>query len=386
MNRRNIIIVLTVLTLILFSTAVIIVARGYQLDIKNVTLAPTGILVATSDPDGAEVLVNGKLTTATNNTINLTPGKYLVKIQKDGFTPWEKNITIKPEEVFKTNAMLFPSLPDLRPLTLTGAKNPTPSADGGRIAYTIASASAEKNGLWILDMSRSSLPAGLFAGADFRQIASTNFETYTWSPDGKEIVASTSAQAPYLLETDRINPSPESMTTVDLAQTRVTWEQLANSRSKAQTIKLPSALFLTLASSSARLQFSPDETKVLYQATSSAVIPPVLTTYLPGTNPTAETRQTTPGQLYVYDIKEDKNYPISNCPHCTWFPSSRHLLSFSDREIAVREFDGTNKATVYAGPFRNGFVFPWPDSRKIVILTSLNDPTFGENLYTINLR
>ncbi|MBI4099971.1 PEGA domain-containing protein [Candidatus Microgenomates bacterium] len=397
MNRRNLVIVLTVLAIFLLSVVVIVVARGYQLDFKNATLAPTGILVATSDPDGAEVFVNGKLITATNNTINLAPGKYLVKITKDGFTPWEKTVTIKPEEVFKTSAFLFPNLPELRPITLTGAQNPLLSPDSTKIAYQVASASAEKNGLWILDMARTGLPAGIFASSDSRQIYQTasllplTISQISWSADSKELLASTSSNLTYLLETDRPNPAPDLLNSAALSQTLAQWTSLETTRYLTQTSKLNPILLATLATTSGKLQFSPDENKILYQATASAILPPILTTYLPGSNPAPETRLTQPGKYYVYDTKEDKNYLIENCElktvNCSWFPSSRHLISFTDHEISIREYDGTNRAIVYGGPFKPGIVYVWPNWSKIVILTSLNDPGLvSENLYTINLR
>lgn len=405
---RNILIALTAFMLLTVAAIVILLARGYQFDFKTARLAPTGILVATSDPDGAQVFINSKFTSATNNTINLSPGKYSVKISKDGFAPWEKTITIKTEEVFKTNAYLFPSLPELRPLTLTGAKNPVLSPDETKIAYFVASASAEKNGLWILDMSRPALPTGIFASADFRQVYQTtpilslSDSKLIWSFDTKEIIASTSASLYYPLETDRLNTSPTPLTPLQFSSDLAQWKTLENTRSKTQTAKLDPKLFAILASSSAKLNFSPDENKIFYQATTSALLPSILASYLAGTNPTPETKAIQRGNWYVYDLKEDRNYLIENCPaaagsrsggdkminvNCVWFPTSRHLLSFSDKEISVMEFDGTNKAVIYAGPFVPGVVFPWPDSRKMVILTSLNNSAnVGENLYTINLR
>src|SRR3990167_7293589 len=81
--------------------AAILYATGYRIDFGgngtgNIKfIEGTGLLVATSKPDGARVLINGHLTTATNNTINLAPDQYDVEIQKDGYLPWKKKITIK---------------------------------------------------------------------------------------------------------------------------------------------------------------------------------------------------------------------------------------------------------------------------------------------------
>ena len=315
MNR----VTLAVIVALIFISAgvfiAIVLARGYQFDFSQKSLLPTGILVATSDPDGAEVLINGKLKTATNNTINLAPGKYQIRIQKDGYSPWEKSVEIKKEEVFKTNAFLFPSLSDLRPLTFTGALNPTTSPDGTKIAYGVASASAkingiDGNGVWIIDMGRNFPPTPIFAATDFRQVyrnttALSLFEAiFSWSPDNKQILAYTASTSAYLLDTDRINDSPVLVN--DLPTILDGWKTLSQARTAAQIAKLPLA-FKTIGD----IKFSPDETKILYTATTSAELPKILTSYLPGTNPTPEIRSLKPGNTYVYDLKEDKNFKIN---------------------------------------------------------------------------
>lgn len=393
---------LAVLTALIFLVGGVVIAitlaRGYKIDIGSKTLTPTGILVATSDPDGAEVVINGKLTTATNSTINLAPGKYTVRIQKDGYTSWEKQVEIKKEEVFKTNVFLFPSLSDLRPLTFTGSLNPTTSSDLTKTIYGVASASArvngiDGNGVWVIDMGRSFLSTPIFFATDFRQIyrntsllplSEFNFQ---WSPDSRQVLAYKDSlatpSAAYLLDTDRVNESPVSVTT-RIPTILEEWNTLILARNQARLDKLPLLIKTTLASASAKLEFSPDETKVLYTATVSAELPKILTAYLPGTNPTSEARNLKAGNTYVYDLKEDKNFLVPN--NVTWFPSSRHLLSVTNNQISVMEYDGTNKAAVFSGEFDPKNVFVWPNWSKIVILTSLGNSGGQENLYTINLR
>lgn len=389
----------------------IALARGYTFDLDNRNLLPTGILVATSDPDGAEVIINGKLQTATNNTINLTPGKYTIRIAKDGFNPWEKKVEIKKEEVYKTNAFLFPRVPDLRPLTLSGAINPTLSPDQTKIAFSVASASGEKNGIWAIDMGRSFLPAPLPSPGDFRQIyrgfsmADLSQVKFLWSPDSRQVLAylgnnislaSPSAATDVIakpLLIDRLNDDTDPAMQILTGQVLSSWQELATAQSLTTKRQLPLTMTDFLARAAANPRFSPDGTKVLYEATAAAILSPVINYYLPGTDPTVEARNVSPGNLYVYDSKEDKNFLVKthvgdpSTTVITWFPSSRHLLEYSDKEIAVMEYDGTNRAVVYAGPFVDGFVTAWPNWSKIVILTSLNNTAgIGENLYSVNLR
>src|SRR5487761_2029079 len=98
--RWNIIMpIATLLFLAVATLVVILYARGYQLSFTTgkPQLTGSGILVVTSDPDGAEVFINGHLTTATNNTINLAPDTYDVSIKKDGYLPWERTVKVNQE-------------------------------------------------------------------------------------------------------------------------------------------------------------------------------------------------------------------------------------------------------------------------------------------------
>src|SRR5579872_2180296 len=89
--------------LVLGTIVAILYGKGYQFGFGNgrPEVTGTGLLVATSTPDGAQVLVDGHLTTATNNTINLAPGSYKITIEKDGYFSWEKQLVIQKEVVTK---------------------------------------------------------------------------------------------------------------------------------------------------------------------------------------------------------------------------------------------------------------------------------------------
>lgn len=419
MTRPTLAIIGALLFLIVATFLAIFLARGYTFNINTQSVSQTGILVVTSDPNGATVYIDGKLETATNTTLNLPPGTYDVKITLDGYSPWEKKVTIKKEEVFKTNAFLFPKFPDLRPLTLTGAINPAISQDGTKIAYSVASASAEKNGIWIIDLARSPLPGPLGTGADIRLIYATNpsldltNSRFLWESDGKQLLsylpspdlatksgsldttnatnAAMTIKLAYPLNPDQLNSSLTPLFSADLIDTFSQWQKLESTTQKAEMAKLSPDLAGFLATTAGKVEFAPDETKILYQASTSGSFAHFLSASLPGSNPTPETRSLTIGNWYVYDIKEDRNYYVSDCSlpntSCQWFPSSRHLLFANKTQIWVSEFDGTNSAVLYAGPFLPGFITVWPNWSKIIILTSLNNTAgIGENLYTINLR
>src|SRR5581483_1338104 len=148
--RRQILLYIGILLFIgIGATLATLYAKGYRfgLGTGKATFGPTGLLVATSVPDSAEVLIDGHLTTATNNTINLTPAEYEVKIQKEGYFPWQKKIIIQKEIVSKADALLLPIAPMLQALTFSGVQNPVIDPSQSRVAYTVASQSARRNGV-----------------------------------------------------------------------------------------------------------------------------------------------------------------------------------------------------------------------------------------------
>lgn len=397
--KRLLISTFIILVLIVIGTGVgIFYAKGYRFDPNNpkAILQGTGLLVLTSRPDGARVLINGHLTTATNNTINLQPGKYEVRIEKDGYFPWHKSIDVKQEAVSQANATLFPTAPRLESITSTGALNPTLDGTGSLIAYTVSSSSAEKNGLYTLNMAA---PAILPLGGGSTQITNGNIFTQNsqtalqFSPDGTQILASVSAalnrSSNYLLSARSFNSTPRDVTAT-LPQLLVEWEAQKELKNQKFIDSLPKKVRTVAKSYFENPVLSPEEDKILYTASSSATIPVLIKPRLPGTNSTPETRKIEQGNIYVYDMKEDRNYLLARKEDAPtkflWHPDAAHLIYVNGFKINVVEYDGQNLTTVYAGPFLENFVFPWPNGSSIVILTNLNIPDAPYNLYRISLR
>lgn len=390
--------------------AAVLFVKGYRPDLTKKTLQATGILVATSSPDGAQVFLNEHLTTATNDTLNLPPGEYQVKIQKDGFIPWEKKIKIQTGVVTKTEALLFPLAPSFRPLTQTGVLNPSLSPDGTKIVYGVASGSAQRQGVWLLDLTERPLSLQ----NQSRQISPTLSQAkFLWSPDGKQVLAFWEDSF-YLLETDRLNSVPKDVTpTLTLVLT--SWENELKTQEKERLNAQKPELFKVISENMKILAWSPEETKILYTASASATLPALINPPVLGANTQPEQREIKAGNIYVYDIKEDKNFFIMEEPKAVqtkevgpkakeqllfeeflarfspaktwqWYPDSRHLIYVEQEKIFILEYDGTNKDAIYAGPFEDNFVFSYPGGAKLIILTTYNKPSSEANLYTINLR
>lgn len=394
--KKQLLITLSILLFLFLGTGVaIFYGKGYHfsLDSGKPGLAGTGLLVATSSPDGAEVFVNGHLTTATDNTINLAPGDYVIKIAKDGYFPWEKRIKIQKEVVSKAEALLFPTAPKLENITTIGVKNPIMDPSLTKIAYAVASESARKNGVYVLDITTRPI---LTLQSSSTQIADDTVDLFSkayfsWSPDGKQLVATVSAETKatttYLLETSNLNQNPKDVTEV-LPSIHASWEKDKNEKEKSRLETLKGSLQKMISDNFNIISWSPDETKLLYRASSSGTLSFIIKPRLTGIDSIPEERTITKGALYIYDTKEDKNYKLNleDPPYIVWFQDSKHLIYIVDKRIKIVEYDGTNDTTVYAGPFEDKYVFPSLNTSKIIILTNLGNSTIGPNLYSLDLK
>lgn len=409
-------------------------------DVRN-----TGLLVVNSFPTGAQVYVNGKLTSATDDTLNLDPGTYEVEIRKEGYTSWKKSLNIEKELVTQTNAVLFPSVPSLSPLTFTGVQNLSPAPDGQKLIYYTASASSQqKNGLYLVDLTDS--PLSLQRGSRQVVIDTGLMDLQTaniiWSPDSSEVLLSDDNNN-FLIDITKVNNLAE-IRDVSLQKSTIlsSWEEEMYLRERQILSKFPLEIVAMATQSATNVYFSPDQEMLLYTATSEVTLPDDILPNLPASNTQQEKRTIIPGEIYVYDRKEDKNFfvgttqvsstsatkallatdldnprpvTLESSPSAfrrlqatqsaltatnfktyhsalftdklQWFPDSRHLIRISNNGISIVEYDNTNEVVLYSGPFDPEFVYPWSDGDKLLITTSFNQPSATEkNLYAIQLR
>ena len=421
---KSILIIGSTITFVVLGTlSISLFIRGYRPDFKNKILAPTGLLSATSTPKSASVHINDRLITATNDTINLPPGDYKIKIEKDGYSPWEKEITLKKEIVYQTNTHLFRSVPDLNPLTLSGAINPTLSPDGSQVVYSVASASASvDNGLYVLKLSNSPLN---IARSSPKQV-SANYKNINWpdahfvfSPDSQKILAyfkKDQELSPTIFTKEWIkNVSTAHLfnsgdtifsrdlldVTLQLPFLKEEWLAIHQELTIAKLNKLPESFQKTASDSADFILWSSEENKIAYLADKDATIPENIITPPPAQSTQTQERQIKAGHIYVYDIEDDTNFhiadsqdlapnpnysEINNQPFfLSWLPYSHHLVFIQNNKIKVIEYDGTNNLDLYAGQFDQKVVFPYPDGNKLIILTHPYDSA-PENLYAISIK
>lgn len=421
-------------------------ARGNFRITSQGVVRGAGLLSANSAPTGAQVIINGKLVTATDDTIYLDPGTYDVSIVKDGYSPWRKQLTLQSELVTQTNAQLFPIAPSLSPLTFTGIENALPSPDGQKLLFYTASASASnKKGLYVMELSNS--PLSLQRGA--RQIAEDvdgidlRKTEFIWAPDSSQVLAifpheSTDDRAVLLDISSKNDLRILPDISYKLRQTLSEWEEEMYIRERQYLGNFPPEVIAVATQSAKNVYLSPDKKKLLYTATASAVLDTELVPPLPATNSQPESRTLEPNTIYVYDREEDRNFKLGVDRSNTfgkqllatdlaskvaktleaspsafvsmqasssaetvarfrryhtplyaqtfqWLADSQHLVYYTNDTIRVVEYDGGNDTVLYSGPFEQSFVYPWPDGSKLMILTTFS-PESPTNLYAIELK
>lgn len=89
---------------------VVLYTAGYRYNFLINKVVKTGVLSISSYPKGADIYIDNKLQSKRTPLVidNLVPGKHIVKITKDNYTTWQKNLeVISNKTVFASNVVLF---------------------------------------------------------------------------------------------------------------------------------------------------------------------------------------------------------------------------------------------------------------------------------------
>lgn len=369
-------------------------ARGYRFDMEKRLVKATGIIAATSNPKAARIYINSELKDVTDTNLTLPPDNYTIDIKKDGYTSWTKKINLKGELVINVDPVLFPINPSLSPLTNLGVVKAYPSDDNNRIVILASDA------IYLFDTGKQVLPffPPLSKILDL-SVLPNKFDLdkidIIFSPDQSQGIfefstSEKNSEHSYLLSLGENNPNPLDVTQSQNALIKA-W-QTEKDKNFSKILETYPSDFDKIASASFNIiSFSPTETKVLYQAQENTSLPLMIKPPLIATNQTPEERMIKKNSLYVYDLKEDKNFLIASPktsapPNLKWYYDSRHLVAQEGTKITIVDYDNTNKQTVYSGPFESGFFSPTNDG-KIIVLVNLNSQVnLLPDLYLVGIR
>jgi hypothetical protein len=423
-KRTRLIINLGIIIIIaLGSTIAIKLAKGYRPNLKELSLKGTGLLAVSSYPRQAQVLINNRLSTTTDDTLYLKPDTYQIEIIKEGFHPWLKQVDIKEELVSIAAARLFPTILATSPLTFYHVQNVSPSPNGDKIAFVVTNSPfSADNGLYTLSLDNT-----LLGSKQSVQVTNQTTYDYTkaillWSPDSSQILATfpnqDSITASHLLNAKNLNQAKDIQdVTIQLPLILSQWQDQLTQINKSIYNLVPDYLQPILTETSHHVYFSPDQQKILYIPTEDLDLPEnSLGNSLPNINSTPETRSLKANQIYVFDLKEGTNYLLpfafegqtisdlaepstldvittinsqTNSNFTTnlqWYPNSNQLIHTQEDKVEVIDYDGLNQLTIIEAQIMETFSAPSPNGNHLIILTNLNQKIDQQNLISLDLK
>lgn len=385
MDKKSFYFIVTILCVLTATVALFFYAKGYSFNGQNKTLEKTGMISVKSEPDGARVYLDGKLAETTNSSLtNLKGGLYHLKLEKDGYFSWQKDVPVKEEFVTYVDAVLVPLNPELKPLTTNGVKSPVLTKSRDKIIFLTAD--KDRPGIWSLSLTGNLFE--LFQGnlnvlaPDQPSAAFSLADKLELSPDDQTALITMNKGGFYTLDLTASQIIPQATTSA--APAHSTWASLTlkNKQNLAKKYKVPQNM--TEAATDPKTIWSPDERRFLYSVESGNEL-----------------------QYHVFDttdplgVGERQDYATLNLPKtqhakATWYSDSKHLIVVTCTQenkdqrcltgsIHLIRIDGTNDTQVYSGALSSVDVFPTPDGTKIIILTSFNENS-SPNLYAIILR
>ena len=393
-KSRPKLIIFLLLSIVIF--LVISYARGYRFDFKDKKISSTGILAISSSPKAAKVFINKNLKGVTDLNVTLHPGNYDIEIIKDGYISYKKSISLKGEIVETVDPILFPINPSLSPLSNLGIVNAF-RVDQTDNLILVSENGTDTDGIYFFDASNK--PITIFAPLKILLLKSklpegSNLEksSILFSHDYKQAIIEIPIENisnSYLLSLNTENQEAFDVTSSKSSLIDA-WKNEKNKEIVKVLETFPSNIQKIASDSFDIVSFSPEQTKILYKSLTNESIPMIIKPSLIASNQSKEERNIKTGGLYVYDKKEDKNYKISDgnlsIDNIIWYSDSKRLIYKETDRISISSYDGSNRQTVYSGPFDYKFYSVNSDG-KLLILANLNPKSNKlPDLYVVGIR
>jgi hypothetical protein len=366
--RNNPLVVFGILAILAaVAVGVLLYASGFRLDFSGGGFAKTGMILIKSVPDGAKVFLDDELSGATDSTIgSLKPDTYHLKIEKEGYLSWEKEVEVKEELVTNITVLLPPRSPSLTAITQTGVKLVTAAASGEKAAFLSGSK------LYLLSLNN---PFSGFLRTRPQEIAIETKEfpfakvtKIEFSPNENQILLTAGSKGNlFSTQTGAVATEVGSVATL-----RTQWQSLVTAqRTEAvDNLGIPDEFkdhALALAS-----VWSPDERKFLYEKSEGGKRQFWVANF---TDPLPVGEETNRKILET----EDKNLKIF------WLANSRNFIVVEGSTVSILDLDGSNKREIFTGTLAEKIALSSTDLAQVIILTSISSKA-PANLYGISLR
>lgn len=364
--------------LLLFVAAAVVVlyAQGYRLNISKGTVEKTGMILAKSIPEGAKVYLGGKIITATNSPIaNLKPGTYRLKIEKEGYSSWEKTVPVEEGLVTAATALLPPLSPSLTAVTQNGVSLVTPAPSGNKTLFISGKE------LYLLNLTnpplgflRTSPQKIVEESEDFKLSRTTKL---TWSPNEDQALITINKRS-YLVPITGRNDRPTFVQ--DTPSLVKNWN---NVKIKQKTSLIKEAdLSKELAAEAVKTAtvWSPDERKFLYKKKVEGKWQ-FWVANLSDPLPVGDKKHQ---MVWETDLPK-AGQSASDGLKLFWLADSHHFTMVEEGTVSLLDLDGTNKRDLFHGDLAEAVALSTADLSKIIISTSFT-PKSPPNLYAVGLR
>ncbi|MEO5928281.1 MAG: PEGA domain-containing protein [Patescibacteria group bacterium] len=130
--------------------ALVFYTSGYRWNPKKEKIERNGTLIVDSTPGGARVLLNGRDTGETTPVTmqNVAPGHYDLRVERDGYSPWEKQLDVYPEYVTFANSIKLWKTSTLTPFTAQHVSSLEASPNDSFVAGLVTNASSSEIFVW----------------------------------------------------------------------------------------------------------------------------------------------------------------------------------------------------------------------------------------------
>lgn len=185
-KKRLILYIIAFFFLVLTAGLVIFAANGYYFDFKEKKIKKHGMIVVRSIPKNVNVFLDNNFKkNKTPINISTLPGSYNLKIEKDGYVTWQKQISVDSGlATWVDYIFLIPKDKKITPITTEGIKSFQISHDESRVAFVDL-----KNNIWTANLNNNEQKK-IYSS----EIYEKEIEILDWSSNDKNLLIKTTEE------------------------------------------------------------------------------------------------------------------------------------------------------------------------------------------------
>lgn len=165
-NTRKLISTIFITVFLLVAPLLLLYTMGYRYSLKRGSIQSTGALTLITIPKGSRVTMNGALQDGLTpaHLTQLAPGSYALKAEKEGFTPWQRQVSISAGVHTTLSPILLFPLSSLTPLALSRARTDSVRWNDSSSSWIITASTTDAQTFIVRNLALSSQTATVLSG------------------------------------------------------------------------------------------------------------------------------------------------------------------------------------------------------------------------------